>query len=54
MGPAFEKDDNDMYMFSEPFKITNGVKQGCDLAPTLFGIVCIFKSTDGSLDSQLA
>ena len=25
-------------MISEPFPIVNGVKQGCVLAPTLFGI----------------
>ena len=24
---------------SEPFPVTNGVKQGCDLAPTLFSMM---------------
>ena len=28
--------------FSEPFSISNGPKQGCVLAPTLFGIVFAF------------
>ena len=25
--------------FSEPFEVTNGVKQGCDIAPTLFSMM---------------
>ena len=25
--------------FSEPFEVTNGVKQGCDMAPTLFSMM---------------
>ena len=25
--------------FSEPFKVTNGVKQGCVMAPTLFSMM---------------
>ena len=28
--------------YSEPFEITNGAKQGCVLAPTLFGIIFAF------------
>ena len=34
MGRVFDND-----IFSQPFTIINGAKQGCNLAPTLFGIV---------------
>ena len=32
--------------FSEPFEVTNGVKQGCVMAPTLFSIMFSAKLMD--------
>ena len=32
--------------FSEPFGVTNGVKQGCVMAPTLFSMMFAVKLTD--------
>ena len=38
---------------SDPFEVTNGTKQGCVLAPTLFGIVIAAMITDALDDPQL-
>ena len=36
--------------FSEPFEVTNGVKQGCVMAPTLFSMVFSVMLTDAFQD----
>ena len=38
---------------SEPFSVTNGVKQGCVLAPTLFSLMFSAMLTDASSDSNV-
>ena len=36
--------------YSEPFQVTNGVKQGCVMAPTLFSMMCSTMLTDAFQD----
>ena len=38
--------------FSEPFEVTNGVKQGCVLAPTLFSMMFSAMLMDAFQDSD--
>ena len=38
--------------FSEPFEVTNGVKQGCVMAPTLFSIMFSAMHMDAFQDSD--
>ena len=38
--------------FSDPFTVTNGVKQGCVLASTLFSIMCSAMLTDAFQDGD--
>ena len=38
--------------FSEPFEITNGVKQGCVMAPTLFRMVVSVMVMNAFQDSE--
>ena len=38
--------------FSDPFPVTNGVKQGCVLAPTLFGMMFSAMLTDAFQDGD--
>ena len=39
--------------FSEPFEVTNGVKQGCVIiTPTLFSMMCFTMLMDAFLDSD--
>ena len=38
--------------FSEPFEVTNGVKQGCVLAPTLFSNSDVFCHAYGCFSGQ--
>ena len=38
--------------FSEPFEVTNGVKQGCVMAPTLFSMMCSAMLMDAFQDSN--
>ena len=40
--------------FSEPFEVTNGVKQGCFMAPTLFSIMFSAMLMDAFQDSDTA
>ena len=40
--------------FSEPFEVTNGVKQGCVMAPSLFSIMLSAMRMDAFLDSDTA
>ena len=44
------KDDG---TFSRPFSVTNGVKQGCVLAPTLFSLVISAMLTDVFRDEKV-
>ena len=38
--------------FSEPFEVTNGVKQGCVMAPTLFSMMFTAMLMDAFQDSD--
>ena len=38
--------------FSEPFEVTNGVRQGCGMAPTLFSIMFSAMLMDAFQDSE--
>ena len=38
--------------FSEPFEVTNGVKQGCVMAPTLFSMMFSAMLMDAFQDSD--
>ena len=38
--------------FSDPFPVTNGVKQGCVLAPTLFSMMFSVMLTDAFQDGE--
>ena len=38
--------------FSEPFEVTNGIKQGCAMAPTLFSMMFSFMLMDANQDSD--
>ena len=38
--------------FSEPFEVTDGVKQGCVMAPTLFSMMFSVMLTDALQDSD--
>ena len=38
--------------FSEPFEVTNGVKQGCVMAPTLFSMMFFAMLMDAFQDSD--
>ena len=46
---AWVQDDGE---FSDPFPVTNGVKQGCVLAPTLFSMMCSAMLTAAFLDGD--
>ena len=41
-----------MMVFSDPFPVTNGVKQGCVLAPTLFSMMFSAMLTAAFQDSD--
>ena len=43
----------DQGSFSEPFQVTNGVKQGCVLAPTLFSLMFSAMLLDAFKDSDV-
>ena len=38
--------------FYEPLEVTNGVKQGCVMAPTLFSMICSAMLMDAFQDSD--
>ena len=43
---------NDGEFFSDPFRVTNGVKQGCVLAPILFSMIFSAMLTDAFQDGD--